>query len=160
MQAVSPIMSDVSGRRPLTGGSRMSPSAAKVHSIGSILTVVSCVFFAISFISSLTGVPGRYLLPRLQLLMPRVSLDTAIHSYILVILHMIHSLFGKRLTMSAQHPPPCRICSHHYQMQSRGPRVLKARCARLSFRSRGRISLCRRLRIALWFSLAMVLIAR
>ena len=59
MQAVSPIMSDVSGRRPLTGGSRMSPSAAKVHSIGSILTVVSCVFFAISFISSLTGVPGE-----------------------------------------------------------------------------------------------------
>lgn len=37
----------------------MSPSAAKVHSIGSILTVVSCVFFVISFICTLTGLPGE-----------------------------------------------------------------------------------------------------
>ena len=44
------MTTDASGNRPLTGGARMSPSAAKVHSIGSILTVLSSVFFAISFL--------------------------------------------------------------------------------------------------------------
>lgn len=52
------MTTDASGNRPLTGGARMSPSAAKVHSIGSILTVLSSVFFAISFLCTLTGVPG------------------------------------------------------------------------------------------------------
>lgn len=51
-------MSDSSSHRPLTGSSRSSASKATVHTIGMALTIVSCVFFILSFLSSLAGLVG------------------------------------------------------------------------------------------------------
>ncbi|WFD21751.1 hypothetical protein MEQU1_000407 [Malassezia equina] len=48
-------MSESSSHRPLTGSPRLSGSKATVHTIGMALTIVSCVFFALSFLSSLAG---------------------------------------------------------------------------------------------------------